>query len=190
MAIQDIFPTPIGRYDLDEDLYSIQEWCYSEAEKSAGRRYSNVSGWQSNSYHPKDRLNLPINNLFVEIKERSYEMFSALGIHNEPNIWDSWVNINPTGGYNRVHNHPRCKVSGVFYIKSTNTSDSGNITFIRNDSYALSTICNDQSSSYSTPIVTFTPRENHLILFPAHIDHFVEQNQTDEDRISISFNIV
>ena len=117
-------------------------------------------------------------------------MFSALGIHNEPNIWDSWVNINPTGGYNRVHNHPRCKVSGVFYIKSTNTSDSGNITFIRNDSYALSTICNDQSSSYSTPIVTFTPRENHLILFPAHIDHFVEQNQTDEDRISISFNIV
>ena len=67
MAIQDIFPSPVGRYELDSDLNSIQEWCYSEAQKSEGRQYSNVSGWQSNGYHPDDIEDTPLRLSLIHI---------------------------------------------------------------------------------------------------------------------------
>ena len=72
MPIQDIFPSPVGRYELDSDLNSIQEWCYSEAQKSEGRKYSNVSGWQSESYYPDDIVDTPLFNLFYNIKKVSF----------------------------------------------------------------------------------------------------------------------
>ena len=36
---------------------------------------------------------------------------------------------------------------------------------------------------------TFPPAENKLILFPAWLLHMVGKSASDEDRISISFNI-
>ena len=41
------------------------------------------------------------------------------------------------------------------------------------------------SSTWSYP-----PQEGRLILFPAWLSHGVRENETDEDRISISFNLV
>ena len=35
----------------------------------------------------------------------------------------------------------------------------------------------------------FTPVPNTLIMFPAWLEHDVEPNQSQEERISISFNI-
>ena len=35
----------------------------------------------------------------------------------------------------------------------------------------------------------YTPQDNVLILFPSWLKHQVETNQSEEDRISISFNI-
>tara|TARA_Y200000002_G_C22384385_1_gene538669 strand:- start:57 stop:629 length:573 start_codon:yes stop_codon:yes gene_type:complete len=190
MPIQDIFPSPVGRYELDSDLNSIQEWCYSEAQKSEGRKYSNVSGWQSESYYPDDIVDTPLFNLFYNIKKISFEIYKSLGIKNEPLIWDSWVNINPPGGYNRVHVHPRCRVAGVFWVKTSNSPASGNLTFFRNNSYEVGSISDDHTTQYSNSIATFYPVENNLVLFPAYMQHHVEQNQTDEDRISISFNML
>ena len=190
MAIQDIFPIPIGVYKLNADLDSIQEWCYCEAQKSEGRTYSNVSGWQSNGYHPDDIEDTPLRGVFYDIKLCALEMYKALGIHKEPFIWDSWININPYGGYNRVHVHPRCRVAGVFWVKTSNSPASGNLTFFRNNSYEVGSISDDHTTQYSNSIATFYPVENNLVLFPAYMQHHVEQNQTDEDRISISFNML
>jgi len=33
------------------------------------------------------------------------------------------------------------------------------------------------------------PKQNDLIIFPAHIQHFVEQNNSDDCRITMAFNI-
>ena len=33
------------------------------------------------------------------------------------------------------------------------------------------------------------PKEGSMLVFPAYLDHKVEPNKSDEDRISISFNI-
>ena len=59
-----------------------------------------------------------------------------------------------------------------------------------NNSYEVESIVDDNKNKYSRTIATFEPHENNLILFPAYMQHHVEQNQTDEDRISISFNLL
>ena len=35
----------------------------------------------------------------------------------------------------------------------------------------------------------FTPIEGRILLFPSSLEHEVEENKSDEDRISYSFNI-
>jgi len=38
-------------------------------------------------------------------------------------------------------------------------------------------------------LLPITPREGDLMLWPAYLDHFVEPSNSDEERISISFDI-
>jgi uncharacterized protein (TIGR02466 family) len=33
-----------------------------------------------------------------------------------------------------------------------------------------------------------SPKENNIVLFPSWLEHYVSDNESDEDRISISFN--
>ena len=35
----------------------------------------------------------------------------------------------------------------------------------------------------------FYPKEGRLLLFPSHLTHLVQQNESRQDRVSISFNI-
>ena len=35
----------------------------------------------------------------------------------------------------------------------------------------------------------FNPTEGRIIVFPAHLNHRVQENKSNEDRISVSFNI-
>ena len=35
----------------------------------------------------------------------------------------------------------------------------------------------------------FNPTEGRILIFPSHLDHQVKENKSNEDRISLSFNI-
>ena len=35
----------------------------------------------------------------------------------------------------------------------------------------------------------FNPTEGKILVFPAHLNHLVQENKSNEDRISVSFNI-
>ena len=106
-----------------------------------------------------------------------------------------WFMINSKGGYNHRHRHfdkVNCALSGVFWIKVP--KNSGDIVFHNPEEYcnyqlneSYSNIIKDifnQKSSYS-----ISPQEGQFILFPSHLDHSVNKNYNDEDRISVAFNI-
>ena len=42
----------------------------------------------------------------------------------------------------------------------------------------------------SAEIIKIEPEEGKLLLFPSYLNHAVEENLSDEDRIVISFNLV
>ena len=107
-----------------------------------------------------------------------------------------WINMNNKGGYNEVHTHPGCIMSGVYYVKVPN-GDCGQIAFHRDgmDAYLLHSlgVAEDMSTGeapHCSATWSYPPVENRLFVFPAWLSHGVRENLTDEDRISISFNLV
>jgi len=72
----------------------------------------------------------------------------------------------------------------VYWFK-TNGKD-GNIVF-RNALKALK--CNPIGNS-ATNESEFQPDQGRIVMWPGYLDHGVRENKTNEDRISLSFNIL
>ena len=100
-----------------------------------------------------------------------------------------WVNINKTGDYNEIHDHnpyDGTALSGVFYVKTP--ANCGRIRFY--DPRPFITKAPDmQYYNDGNTYHYFDPEPNMLLIFPAWLKHMVEPNKSNEDRISISFNI-
>ena len=185
MFIDEIFPTPIWGWDLDLDVDSIKHWCYSTMKEDTGRVISNVGGWQSNDYREFGQT--PLTELVLFIVKESHHIAEDIGIP-EGDRWveNLWININPKYSYNQVHVHPEARLSGVFYV--TDPKNSGDICFTRSDGYAMGTAA-PLMTRYSSAEWCYAPKKNRLLIFPAWLQHHVKANLSDEDRISISFNI-
>lgn len=125
-------------------------------------------------------LNKSINDILIPIKENSADKLKY-------KTTEMWINITNPKGYNIEHNHPNSFMSGVFYLKVP--SNSGNIVF--RDPRPIPDWNGDSSLFYALNCNSFIiPKENMLLLFPSWLYHRVETNNSDERRISISFNII
>jgi len=97
----------------------------------------------------------------------------------------SWVNINGNGAWNDVHCHQDNGVflSGCYYLKCP--ENSGGIRFYdpRNTSGSYEKYYGKGS------FVRFNPYEGLILFFPPYLKHLVEPNQSNENRVSIAFNI-
>ena len=101
---------------------------------------------------------------------------------------NAWVNINQKGGYNSIHHHGEFHLSGVYYVKNPmQDNDNGKIEFInsRND-YNIHKVIGGNAFSTS---IRVKPKEGFMIIFPSSLLHLVHPNNTNEDRISIAWNI-
>jgi uncharacterized protein (TIGR02466 family) len=96
----------------------------------------------------------------------------AFGINN------MWINYSPPGAYNVLHHHPHANISGVFYLKAE--ENSGAIVFPHPFPHEL-------SASRSHRVY---PEPNTGLLFYSGLQHYVDVNHSDADRISVSFNIM
>ena len=102
-----------------------------------------------------------------------------------------WTNINYKDGYNRPHMHANALWSGVYYVKTP--KDCGHLKI--EDPKSVSLMIRPRKKDKPEPQhlwreVHFEPKEGRLIMFPAWLNHCVDPNQSDEPRISISFNFL
>ena len=149
-------------------------------EKDEGVRKSNRGGWQSELLPPNGEL----EPLSAEISEFCKSI--NLGI-NEIVIPQMWINVNKKNDWNAIHSHGQYNLSGTYYVKVP--SDSGKIVFRDPRPVALtnSFMVNRFDKGEFRKV---KPIEGLLILFPSYLEHFVEPSNADEDRISISFDVV
>ena len=170
--------------DIKNDLI---KYVYNERKNDPeGQSFSNRGGWQSTLFTVSDENNIMHSYIYDSITN-----FTVLNQERQMYV-DAWMNINPKGADNEKHTHPSCAFAGVIWLKIP--ENSGNLYFYS----PFGHISSDEIMSYdpnfaisfNIPPTTFTvPKEGKMLIFPSYLEHSVSENNSDEDRISISFNI-
>lgn len=154
----------------------------------AGVNKTNIKGWQS----ANNLQNLPqfadINLRILQVCQRiaeSQHFRSGLVLQHQ-----AWVNISPPGASNQVHFHPNCHFSGVYYV-SLDPQTCGDIYF-RDPRVAsrMMTWPVERLTEFTASELRLPPEEGRMYIFPGWLEHGVDENTSDRDRISISFNVL
>ncbi len=188
MIKEGFFPTLIYAEDFKLDTNQMAQNITQWSKEDKGVIKTNVNGWHSTTnMHTKPEYKPLVDELFRMV----YQVFNEEFLDGEPKLGNMWANINPPGGYNKPHIHPNSLFSGVYYIKAP--ENSGNL------------VCNDPRPGIQTCMpnrkkgqpprhlwreVNLQPQENRAIMFNSWLWHNVEANQSNEDRISVSFNFI
>ena len=188
MIREEFFPTIIYGKDvkLDNQLFAneIIEW----SKRDPGVKKTNRNGWHSTTEMHKMPVYQPlVNELFVMIND----IWKEERIDRAPVLGNMWANINPPGGYNAPHVHPNSLFSGVYYIKSL--KNSGRLSCIDprpGVQLNMHTRKKGELPKYLWREVNLEPKEGRIIMFPYYLWHSVEPNESNDIRISVSFNFI
>lgn len=178
MEILNLFSTQVFAKQCNLNLEKLKNHCYSFQKNNESVTISNVGGYQGP---------------FFEYPELVYEIVNSLPKNpNKPlnGIEASlWLNINGQDDYNFLHSHAPFignALSGVFYVKAP--KDSGNI-YLYDPRGVLTSAIDQNYYNDSNRYYYIEPFDNLLIIFPSWLEHCVGANNSQEDRISIAFNI-
>ncbi|MGH8235033.1 MAG: TIGR02466 family protein [Rhodanobacteraceae bacterium] len=185
----DLFPTRIWQTRLPFLNGHLDEWVATvlrmraSSPKPAGR--TNRGGWNSEDMRVLDQ---PI---FASLRDAVHSgcagALREMGIPDVNFALQSWVNLHDRGGFNFLHVHEGCLLSGSFYL----TVPPGSGRFVFRDprpgvvhGYVKGAVPNGYSD------IQLTPDAGLLVLFPCWMEHYVEPHDNDEPRIVIAFNAV
>lgn len=195
-SIQGLFPTPLLTFEVGE-AEALNRDLMAEIGRrhadEAGRSRSNRLGWHS-AIDLFDRKEAAHARLAAIIREACDEVIAKLAPRLDLAVlkarYEGWVNVNPTGAYNRPHDHPGNLLSGVYYVATPQAADddplSGRIEFI-NQRAALND--NLVAALFTAPSASVQPRPGMLLIFPANVLHWVHPNLAEENRVTIAFNM-
>ncbi len=188
MIKEQFFPTIIYGKDvkLDNQLFAneIVEW----SKRDKGVKKTNVNGWHSETnMHTKPEYKPLVDELFRMV----HQVFNEEFLDGEPKLGNMWANINPPGGYNAPHIHPNSLFSGVYYVKAP--ENSGDL--VCNEPRAGAQLNMPARKKGKPPKhlwreVHLKPIEGRIIIFPFYLWHSVAPNQSNDIRISVSFNFI
>ena len=173
------FVTPIWSSRIGDSFEKEIKTCYQIEKEISSEIKSNVGGYQSGNICLRTRFWSLTNKLSPVLEKIAEDIGMSLKVCN------TWININRKNNFNKLHLHPHCAFSVVVYLKTN--ENSGKITFYNPatvDSFPINDTLNHFYGTYS-----FIPEVGDVLVFPAYLKHFVEPNLSDDDRISIAFNL-
>tara|TARA_B100001250_G_C19576616_1_gene690048 strand:+ start:89 stop:700 length:612 start_codon:yes stop_codon:yes gene_type:complete len=186
-----LFPSVIHQVDVN-GFGKIQDklidYAYDLKKiEPEGISISNHGGWQSPDFSVNNEDGDVLHNFIIKclagfpVIDESFNM-----------TVNAWININKPGDFNIKHNHPCADLSGVLWIKCP--EDCGVILFEPPTSFQSHTEVNSYTDNFKKQnnvfhSYFFNPTEGRMLIFPAHLNHQVKDNKSNEDRISVSFNI-
>jgi uncharacterized protein (TIGR02466 family) len=190
MSYQGLFPIPLWHFNLNLDNIEIEEiknYCIQLKNKTPGRLYTNVGGWQSEDIIKRNITNTPLYIVFCKIVPILQECMQDLGSSHYLHVDNAWVNINDKTNWNRPHTHDGSLLSGVFYL----TDNNSDIEFIKDpdiNTYFQENIFSKRDTELSFRSFRYTPIKGELYIFPSWLRHSVHPSESNSERVSISFN--
>ena len=108
-------------------------------------------------------------------------------------IANSWLTLYPEGAYVPEHIHSCFEISGVYYLKAQGEKKSGMIQF-KDPSWVAKTmnIWGQGSRIFPGPttVMEFAVKSGMMVLFPSWLPHSSFPNESGEDRMIYSLNLI
>jgi len=185
------FPTPVyiqevsNAVELNQYLeQKILQW--SQQDKGVSK--TNAGGWHSTTdMNRKEEYNVLTKELFA----MQYEIFKKELLAQKPVLGNMWANINYPGNFNRPHLHPNSLFSGVYWVKAP--EKSGNLMLYEPRPGAQCTMPNRKEGKLPPELwreIHYKPQAGVAIMFPSWLWHEVKHNESNDTRISVSFNFL
>ena len=185
----EIFPTNVYTKMVQLDNILLEQNILKWSSEGVNDKKSTRNGWSSTQdMHLKPEYSLVVNTLIENIAS----VFKQEYIERAPTLVNMWANILHPGGHHNSHTHPNSYFSGVYYVKTN--SQSGNL-IISDPRQGPQVMKNTHKEGYLAhkhlwEVVDIIPKEGMLVIFPSWLTHSVDINNSNHNRISISFNFI
>jgi uncharacterized protein (TIGR02466 family) len=191
-TLDNLFATPVQLIDIENDDVCDFFANFIETLVNDSMEFSKFSSitTKDNLYEYEE-----FSPLVTLIKNQMNEYSrNVIGLSDDVLFLSAmWSNIRNSGTKHHVHQHPNSYLSGVLYLKVPESSQVGNIFFVdprqaKNMMYGKY----DKVTSMSERTWWYTPKKGAMILFPSWLEHGTDDfySETDEKRISVSFNFM
>ena len=188
MIREEFFPTSIYAKDVQLDNNKLAQDIINWSNQDKGLLKTNVKGWHSQTdMGTKPEYKLLIDELFIMQKEIFTEEF----LDRKPMLGNMWANINPKEGSNQPHIHPNCLFTGVYYVKSNPQAGRLKVYDPRAGAQIVMPIRKEgKPPKHLWREAHIDPIPGRIVMFPAWLWHSVEENKSEDLRISVSFNFI
>jgi len=186
------FATPVWASKI-ENYKTINEEIYKyiinlQQSDKDGIIKSNIKGWHSKDFNLNDKEALSFVKLITPSIEKVINDMNWDTTKQVAKITSMWAIINKGGASNARHHHGNSSISAAYYVRAP--KNCGEIVFydprpapVYSHPFAIA------PNSLNAMVNSVTPSEGVLVLFPSYLDHSVNPNLSNDERIVISFNI-
>ena len=183
-----LFPTPvlIAQYPLpyEKELEYIRELPCRRENKGGDAGNTIHYNRQSEDTFVLD--NPLLSNIKAFIESKIYKFVKeVMNSNSDMVITQSWINKSGKGESHHEHVHPNSMVSGVCYPVINEQLPP--IQFRSKAQRDVSLQC-EKFNNFNSATFLLPMKMGELILFPSNLTHSVPANQSETERISLSFN--
>jgi uncharacterized protein (TIGR02466 family) len=197
-----LFVTPLYRARLNDlakkkvDYQELRQTCEMVAEDDeAGQEWCEEKGYPGyTSYASLNDLpwRMPIFGDLEKALDKHVAAFAdALGFDldgKKLKCNSLWINILPEGGSHSSHIHPHSVISGTTYVAMPEGTSALKLEDPRLAMMMMSPLRKKTADQSLQPFVYLTPEVGEVLLWESWLRHEVPMNQSEEERISVSFN--
>ena len=188
-----LFPTPVWHGDIELNVDSLMAFAMPLMNPEPMEYGSYESTYVSASGYRNGKC--VVSAMVDKIEEMANDCFQELGpLNTYCEIDYFWFTLTPPGQCIGVHSHPGAVLGGTTYLMAH--EGAGSLTIRRNllESHQYLSLGGYTSGSKGNTPVSFTsysypPQVGKIIMFPGWCPHSVGRNNSDHDRMSLSFNM-
>jgi len=100
-----------------------------------------------------------------------------------------WATILGRGAAHKLHHHPNNFLSAVYYVRTQGGADTINFHDPRSQTGIIRPPVSELTSENADQVVVKV-KNGTLLVFPAYLQHSVDANASEEERVSVSFNVM
>ena len=188
--VAELFPTPVWIFDLPA--------------ADANKVNAAVLGWLAKVAWPRP---VPRNDLSLQTDHNLHETpaFEPLKPFIDRAVRDvfdylrlaglgylvtgAWINISAPGIRHHAHTHPNNYLSGVYYVTTPSGGDTIRFDDPRPQAHVMQPV-QAQASLMTAGSITVSVIPGRLVLFHSWLQHSVDANVGERERISVAINMM